>query len=104
MTPHRTTQAAPQPEEGRVAGRIPALDGLRAASILLVLAAHLLPLGPAVLQLNSTAGLSGMAIFFSLSGFLIVRFPLAGFQFAYSSSAGLRELCPWPGQRCLPCG
>ena len=77
MTPHRTTQAAPQPEEGRVAGRIPALDGLRAVSILLVLAAHLLPLGPAVLELNSTAGLRVWRSSFSLSGFLIVRF-LAG--------------------------
>lgn len=54
--------------------RMPALDGLRAASILLVLAAHLLPLGPKSLSLNETAGLMGMAIFFALSGFLIVSF------------------------------
>lgn len=56
------------------ASRIPLLDGWRAISILLVLAAHLLPLGPAVLQLNHLAGAAGMAIFFTLSGFLIVSF------------------------------
>jgi peptidoglycan/LPS O-acetylase OafA/YrhL len=47
------------------------LDGLRAISILLVLACHLLPLGPKGLQLNETAGAMGMSLFFALSGFLI---------------------------------
>src|ERR1700730_1120869 len=51
--------------------KFPILDGLRAISILLVLAAHLLPLGPKVLQLNETAGAMGMSLFFALSGFLI---------------------------------
>jgi len=51
--------------------RLPVLDGLRAISILLVLAAHMLPLGPKPLQLNYTAGAMGMSLFFSLSGFLI---------------------------------
>jgi peptidoglycan/LPS O-acetylase OafA/YrhL len=51
---------------------IPPLDGLRAISISLVLAAHLLPLGPEALQLNSTAGPMGMSLFFTLSGYLIV--------------------------------
>ncbi|WP_407150706.1 acyltransferase family protein [Bradyrhizobium sp. ORS 86] len=51
----------------------PALDGLRAISISLVLAAHLLPLGPKYLQLNSTAGPMGMSLFFALSGYLIIR-------------------------------
>jgi peptidoglycan/LPS O-acetylase OafA/YrhL len=51
---------------------IPALDGLRAISICLVLAAHLLPLGPKYLNLNSTAGPMGMSLFFALSGYLIV--------------------------------
>ncbi len=51
--------------------RLPALDGLRAISILLVLAAHMLPLGPKVLQLNSSAAAMGMSLFFCLSGFLI---------------------------------
>jgi peptidoglycan/LPS O-acetylase OafA/YrhL len=53
------------------AGRIPVLDGLRAISILLVLGAHMLPLGPKPLQLNHTAGGMGMSLFFALSGFLI---------------------------------
>jgi peptidoglycan/LPS O-acetylase OafA/YrhL len=47
------------------------LDGLRAISILLVLATHMLPLGPRILQLNATAGAMGMSLFFALSGFLI---------------------------------
>ena len=47
-------------------------------SILLVLGAHLLPLGPKVLELNETAGAMGMALFFTLSGFLIVQFLAAG--------------------------
>ncbi len=56
------------------AGRIPhlrVLDGWRGLSILLVLSAHLLPLGPARLGLNESAALAGMALFFTLSGFLI---------------------------------
>lgn len=52
--------------------RLPSLDGLRAISILLVLAAHMLALGPKWLQLNATAGAMGMSMFFALSGFLIV--------------------------------
>src|SRR5687767_5087332 len=52
-------------------GRLLELDGLRAISILLVLAAHLLPLGPKSLRLNETAGAMGMSLFFALSGFLI---------------------------------
>lgn len=51
--------------------RLGALDGWRGLSILLVLAAHLLPLGPKQLELNATAGILGMVIFFTLSGFLI---------------------------------
>lgn len=53
--------------------RIPELDGVRAISILLVLATHLLPLGPARFQINSMTGLMGMSLFFCLSGFLITR-------------------------------
>lgn len=52
------------------------LDGWRGISICLVLAAHLLPLGPAKLQLNYTAGAMGMSLFFCLSGFLITSFIL----------------------------
>jgi len=47
------------------------LDGWRGISILCVLAAHLLPLGPASWKLNGTAGAMGMSLFFTLSGFLI---------------------------------
>ncbi len=57
--------------------RYPSLDGWRGISILLVLAAHLLPLGPKALQLNATAGPMGMSLFFTLSGFLITSFLLA---------------------------
>ena len=62
----------------RVSKRVPVLDGWRATSILLVLGAHLLPLGPKVLQFNDMAGAMGMALFFTLSGFLIVQFLAAG--------------------------
>ncbi len=57
--------------------RLDVLDGWRGISILLVLATHLLPLGPKSWQLNSTAGPMGMAIFFTLSGFLITRYLLS---------------------------
>ena len=53
--------------------RLEALDGLRATSILLVLGCHMLPLGFSSWKLNSLAGVSGMAIFFTLSGFLITQ-------------------------------
>jgi peptidoglycan/LPS O-acetylase OafA/YrhL len=49
------------------------LDGIRALSILLVLASHMLPLGPKVLDLNESVGELGMALFFTLSGFLITQ-------------------------------
>lgn len=52
------------------------LDGWRGLSILFVLATHLLPLGPKVLRLNETFGPIGMALFFTLSGFLITNFLL----------------------------
>jgi peptidoglycan/LPS O-acetylase OafA/YrhL len=57
--------------------RLDTLDGWRALSILLVLGCHLLPLGPRVLKLNDTAASMGMALFFTLSGFLITRFLLS---------------------------
>jgi peptidoglycan/LPS O-acetylase OafA/YrhL len=52
--------------------RFPVLDGWRGISILLVLAGHMLPLGPKVLQLNAAVAATGMSLFFILSGFLIV--------------------------------
>jgi peptidoglycan/LPS O-acetylase OafA/YrhL len=56
--------------------RIAILDGWRALSILLVLAGHLLPLGPGRFGMNGAIASSGMAIFFTLSGFLITQFML----------------------------
>jgi peptidoglycan/LPS O-acetylase OafA/YrhL len=50
------------------------LDGWRAVSILLVMAGHLLPLGPKAWFVNEAVAGTGMAIFFTLSGFLITRF------------------------------
>lgn len=52
------------------------LDGWRGISILLVLAAHLLPLGPKIWHLNVAAGVAGMVLFFVLSGFPITSFLL----------------------------
>lgn len=52
--------------------RLPVLDGWRGTSILCVLAGHMLPLGPKVLQLNEMIATAGMTLFFILSGFLIV--------------------------------
>ncbi|WP_205481686.1 acyltransferase family protein [Sphingomonas arenae] len=79
MTSAKSAQSA----SGRQ--RIPVLDGWRAVSILLVLGAHLLPLGPKAMELNFAAGAMGMALFFTLSGFLIVSFlsdgaPLGAFM------------------------
>ena len=56
--------------------RFISLDGWRGISILLVLATHLLPLGPKILQINSMTAAIGMALFFSLSGFLMTTFLL----------------------------
>ncbi|HEX5472877.1 MAG TPA: acyltransferase [Lacipirellulaceae bacterium] len=52
--------------------RLRALDGWRGISILLVLAGHMLPIGPKWLQLNVMVAAAGLSIFFCLSGFLIV--------------------------------
>lgn len=50
-----------------------ALDGWRGTSILLVLVAHFLPVGPQGWGGNEMAAQMGMAVFFTLSGFLITR-------------------------------
>jgi peptidoglycan/LPS O-acetylase OafA/YrhL len=60
--------AIPDVDHGR---RLGVLDGWRGISILSVLACHFLPLGPKSWDLNRAAGPFGMAIFFTLSGFLI---------------------------------
>jgi peptidoglycan/LPS O-acetylase OafA/YrhL len=57
-------------------GHLAVLDGWRGLSILFVLAAHLLPLGPRALQINYSVGILGMVVFFNLSGFLITSFLL----------------------------
>jgi peptidoglycan/LPS O-acetylase OafA/YrhL len=59
-----------------VHSRLFQLDGWRGISILCVLAAHLLPLGPSSWKLNATAGVLGMSLFFTLSGYLITSFLL----------------------------
>ena len=51
----------------------PSLDGWRAIAIVLVLLTHLMPLGPQRWELNTSAGLAGMALFFCLSGFLVTN-------------------------------
>lgn len=56
--------------------RFDVLDGWRGLSILSVLACHLLPLGPKFLQINYLAGVLGMSLFFTLSGFLVTHFLL----------------------------
>ena len=66
----RVTQSDVQGDGNRLA----VLDGWRALSILAVLAGHLLPLNAVVPYSNEAAGLFGMAVFFTLSGFLITRF------------------------------
>lgn len=74
--------------------RLPILDGWRAVSILLVLAAHLLPVGPKILKLNGAAGSMGMALFFTLSGFLIVRFLAEGMPVGSFAARRLARIVP----------
>ncbi len=96
--------------------RLYVLDGWRGVSILLVLAAHLLPLGPKSLHLNEVAGAMGMSLFFTLSGFLIARLLLkdegiVGFlikRFFSDCSAGLAGAYYYIGREsgkfpCIPC-
>lgn len=73
---------------------LPVLDGLRAISILLVLACHLLPLGPKALELNASAGAMGMSLFFSLSGFLITSGLLKNQNIAEFATRRLARIIP----------
>ena len=59
---------------GRELRHIDLLDGWRSLSITLVMAGHLLPLGPSRYDVNETVATTGMVLFFTLSGFLITRF------------------------------
>ena len=54
--------------------RLVVLDGWRALSISLVMAGHLMPIGPSKWGLNGATAATGMVLFFTLSGFLITRF------------------------------
>jgi peptidoglycan/LPS O-acetylase OafA/YrhL len=78
----KTTYATPELTAAEAGGggarvaaatRISELDGWRAMSILCVIAGHWLPLGPHAWGLNTATAATGMALFFSLSGFLIAR-------------------------------
>jgi len=73
LTAEAATESAAPTEEKKAkkSVRFYALDGWRAISILLVLSSHMLPLGPHAWELNGAAGQMGMALFFTLSGFLI---------------------------------
>ena len=71
-----TTAPAPVPQRGGEGSHLAVLDGWRGASILLVLASHLIALGPKQLQFNYSIGILGMVVFFNLSGFLITSFLL----------------------------
>jgi peptidoglycan/LPS O-acetylase OafA/YrhL len=71
-TPQDKSASAPAaPLRAESSERLKPLDGWRGISILLVLACHLVPLGWKGSGMNEAAGLAGMAIFFTLSGFLI---------------------------------
>jgi len=78
--------------------RYKALDGVRGISILLVLSAHLLPLGPKVWGLNQAVGVVGMGLFFALSGFLVTTQLAEGMttkEFALKRVARILPLA-WP--------
>ncbi|MEB0136032.1 acyltransferase [Actimicrobium sp. CCC2.4] len=72
MPLQKTNEVTDQPPGG--AEHLAVLDGWRGLSILMVLAAHLLPLGPNYWKFNDAAGIFGMVLFFILSGFLITSF------------------------------
>ena len=57
-------------------GRLNVLDGWRAVSIVAVIAGHWLPFNAFLRGSNEAIASGGMAIFFTLSGFLITRFLL----------------------------
>lgn len=71
MSAASETAAPAKPD--KTSSRFFALDGWRAISILMVLASHMLPLGPHAWELNGAAGQVGMSLFFTLSGFLITQ-------------------------------
>lgn len=60
-----------RPHDTALPAHLPALDGVRALSIIAVLVTHLLPVRFAGQSWNDSVGLFGMALFFVLSGYLI---------------------------------
>lgn len=65
------------PEPHKLSGeRLNVLDGWRAISIIAVLCGHWLPFNAVLKGSNEAIASGGMAIFFTLSGFLITRFLL----------------------------
>lgn len=71
--PSLTLVEKPPELQKQPAERFELLDGWRGISILCVLATHMLPLGPKEWQMNASTGNFGMALFFTLSGFLIAK-------------------------------
>jgi peptidoglycan/LPS O-acetylase OafA/YrhL len=72
LAPPESPSIVDQPSAPDTHGRrLAVLDGWRAVSIILVLCCHMLPLGFKDYSLNYGVGLAGMALFFTLSGFLI---------------------------------
>jgi peptidoglycan/LPS O-acetylase OafA/YrhL len=72
--PEQTSDAL-YPEPHALSGeRFGVLDGWRALSILAVMAGHWLPLDRILPNTNEAVPAAGMAMFFTLSGFLITRF------------------------------
>lgn len=71
MTATTASSEKMNPQTDNQPNRLAVLDGWRGISILCILATHMLPLGPKILQFNSASGLFGMSLFFTLSGFLI---------------------------------
>jgi peptidoglycan/LPS O-acetylase OafA/YrhL len=70
------TVASPREDSRAKIDWLKELDGWRGVSILLVLAGHLLPLGPSEYDMNAAVAAAGMGLFFILSGFLITSFLL----------------------------
>src|SRR3954471_23223764 len=64
-------EAGRQPAAFRRLGRVPALDGIRALAVLIVLVHHIPALVPAWAPALSRGGFLGVDAFFVLSGFLI---------------------------------
>ncbi|WP_440980132.1 acyltransferase family protein [Sphingomonas pseudosanguinis] len=70
---HGPASRAVPPARPEARAHLAALDGWRGLSILGVMAGHMLPLGPVAWGGNVAVAATGMALFFTLSGFLITR-------------------------------